>query len=39
MYSYDTPKVGYSEDTIKRMNLKIKQIKALKPADNDTEYH
>ena len=24
MYSYDTPKVGYSEDTIKRMNLKIK---------------
>lgn len=39
MYSYDAPKVGYSEDTIKRMNLKIKQIKALKPADNDTEYH
>ena len=24
MYSYDAPKVGYSEDTIKRMNLKIK---------------
>lgn len=39
MYSYDSPKIGYSEDTIKRMNLKIKQIKALKPADNDSEYH
>lgn len=31
MYSYDAPKIGYSEDTIKRMNLKIKQIKNFPP--------
>jgi hypothetical protein len=24
MYSYDPPKVAFSEDTVKRMNLKIK---------------
>ena len=36
MYSYDTPKIGYSEDTIKRMNLKIKQIKAKVPGEDDT---
>ena len=38
MYSYDTPKVGYSEDTIKRMNLKIKKIKEKSPGDDDTEF-
>lgn len=38
MYSYDTPKVGYSEDTIKRMNLKIKQIKTKGPGEDDTEF-
>ncbi len=38
MYSYDAPKVGYSEDTIKRMNLKIKEIKTQRPGDIDHEF-